>query len=173
MKKLAECSTIVDPVCELLGGNFRFDHSKLNFKHPEANSQINWHQDWAFYPHINDDILAVGVLIDDCTYESGPLMAIPGSHKGPIFDHHHDGVFVGGVNTDAIGGLVDKAVKVTEPAGSLTIHHVRTLHASGNSNTNTLRHCCYSAIRRSMPSPFFKLRAAVIRLENPTWRTSA
>ena len=32
-KQLAECSTIVDPVCELLGGTVRFDHSKLNFKH--------------------------------------------------------------------------------------------------------------------------------------------
>ena len=138
-QKLAECSTIVDPVGELLGGTVRFDHSKLNFKHPKANSQINWHQDWAFYPHTNDDILAVGVLIDDCTDECGPLMVIPGSHKGPIFDHHHDGVFAGGVNTDAIGDLANKAVALIAPAGSLTIHHVRTLHASGNSSTNTLR----------------------------------
>ena len=30
-KQIAECSTIVDPVCELLGGTVRFDHSKLNF----------------------------------------------------------------------------------------------------------------------------------------------
>ena len=138
-KKIAECSTIVDPVCELLGGTVRFDHSKLNFKHPEANAQINWHQDWAFYPHTNDDILAVGVLIEDCTAECGPLMVIPGSHKGPVLDHHHNGVFAGGVNTNAIGDLADKAVKLTAPAGSLTLHHVRTLHASGNSSTNTLR----------------------------------
>ena len=43
LKKLAEYRTIVDPVCELLGGTVRFDHSKLNFKHPEANTQINWY----------------------------------------------------------------------------------------------------------------------------------
>jgi ectoine hydroxylase-related dioxygenase (phytanoyl-CoA dioxygenase family) len=66
-------------------------------------------------------------------------MVIPGSHKGPVFDHHHNGIFAGGVNTDAIGDLADKAVALTAPAGSLTIHHVRTLHASGNSSTNTLR----------------------------------
>ncbi len=138
-KQIAECSTIIDPVCELLGGTVRFDHSKLNFKHPGANAEINWHQDWAFYPHTNDDILAVGVLIEDCTPECGPLMVIPGSHKGPVFDHHHNGIFAGGVNTDAIGDLADKAVALIAPAGSLTIHHVRTLHASGNSSTNTLR----------------------------------
>jgi ectoine hydroxylase-related dioxygenase (phytanoyl-CoA dioxygenase family) len=66
-------------------------------------------------------------------------MVIPGSHKGPVFDHHHNGIFTGGVNTDAIGDLADKAVPLIAPAGSLTIHHVRTLHASGNSSTNTLR----------------------------------
>ena len=138
-KQIAECSTIVDPVCELLGGTVRFDHSKLNFKHPGANAEISWHQDWAFYPHTNDDILAVGVLIEDCTPESAPLMVIPGSHKGPVFDHHHNGIFTGGVNTDAIGDLAEAAVALIAPAGSLTIHHVRTLHASGNSTTNTLR----------------------------------
>ena len=54
-KQLAECSTIVDPVCELLGGTVRFDHSKLNFKHPGANAEVKWHQDWAFsvsYTHL-------------------------------------------------------------------------------------------------------------------------
>ncbi len=66
-------------------------------------------------------------------------MVIPGSHKGPVFDHHHNGIFAGGVNTDAIGNLVDDAVALIAPAGSLTIHHVRTLHASGNSSINTLR----------------------------------
>ena len=138
-KEIAECSTIVDPVCELLGGTVRFDHSNLNFKHPGANAEVKWHQHWAFYPHTNDDILAVGVLIEDCTPECGPLMVIPGSHKGPVFDHHHNGIFAGGVNTDAIGNLVDDAVALIAPAGSLTIHHVRTLHASGNSSINTLR----------------------------------
>ena len=28
-----------------------------------------WHQDWAFYPHTNDDLLAVGVAIDDMAVE--------------------------------------------------------------------------------------------------------
>ena len=40
---------------------------KLNLKAPEYGSPVEWHQDWAFYPHTNDDLLAVGVLLDDAT----------------------------------------------------------------------------------------------------------
>ena len=52
---------------------------------------VEWHQDWAFYPHTNDNLAAVGVMFDDMAMENGPLMIIPGSHKGPTFDHHADG----------------------------------------------------------------------------------
>lgn len=136
---LAKSDEILDPVAQLLGGTVRFDHSKLNFKHAHAKAQINWHQDWAFYPHTNDDILAVGVMIEDSTVESGPLMVLPGSHQGPVYDHHHDGVFAGGVDSSLLQGQLDNAVDLVGTAGSITIHHVRTLHASRNCVNNTAR----------------------------------
>ena len=138
-RELAASDAILDPVAQLLGGSVRFDHSKLNFKHPGAAAQIQWHQDWAFYPYTNDDLLAVGVMIEDCTAENGPLMVIPGSHKGPILDHHCNGIFAGGVPDEAVAHLLDSAVDVTGPAGSISIHHVRTLHASRNNHGATLR----------------------------------
>ena len=138
-RSLAESDAILDPVAQLLGGTVRFDHSKLNFKYPGASAEIHWHQDWAFYPYTNDDLLAVGVMIEDCSAENGPLMVIPGSHQGPIYDHHHNGVFAGGIAGEAIAPLLDQAVDVTGPAGSISIHHVRTLHASRNNQADTLR----------------------------------
>ena len=57
--------------------------NKINIKAPEYGAAVEWHQDWAFYPHTNDDLLAIGVALDDCEEENGPLMVIPGSHKGP------------------------------------------------------------------------------------------
>ena len=127
---LMRAPEIVDAVADLVGPAVRFDHSKLNFKPPGGSAEIAWHQDWAFYPHTNDDLLAVGVMIEDCTPENGPLMVVPGSHKGPIFDHHQNGVFVGGVPYDEIAQESAKAVSLTAPAGSISLHHVRTLHAS-------------------------------------------
>lgn len=130
---------IVDPVADLLGGTARFDHSKLNFKPPGGKAQIDWHQDWAFYPHTNDDLLAVGVMIEDCTMENGPLMVIPGSHRGPVYDHHDGGLFVGGISDTDLTGEVPKAVSLTAPAGSVSIHHVRTLHASTENRSDRER----------------------------------
>ncbi|MEM9043783.1 MAG: phytanoyl-CoA dioxygenase family protein [Pseudomonadota bacterium] len=128
---------LVDLVTELLGGTCRFDHGKLNFKPPSGGGALDWHQDYAFYPYTNQDMLAVGIMIEDCTEENGPLMVIPGSHRnkqgidgGPIFDHHQNGVFVGGVKSHAMGGLDETAVALTAPAGSISIHHTATFHAS-------------------------------------------
>jgi len=97
-------------------------------KSPEYGSPVEWHQDWAFYPHTNDDILAVGVSMDDMMYENGCLLVIPGSHKGPILTHHQNGRFAGAVTEDVTDA--DKAVPIELKAGGISIHHVRTLHAS-------------------------------------------
>jgi ectoine hydroxylase-related dioxygenase (phytanoyl-CoA dioxygenase family) len=97
-------------------------------KSPEYGSPVEWHQDWAFYPHTNDDILAVGVCMDDMMYENGCLLVIPGSHKGPILTHHQNGRFAGAVTEEVTNA--DKAVPIELKAGGISIHHVRTLHAS-------------------------------------------
>ena len=130
---------IVDIVAELLGGTVRFDHAKLNFKPAGAQAAVEWHQDWAFYPHTNDDLLAVGVMIEDCTTDNGPLMVLPGSHRGPVFDHHHDGLFVGAIDPQDIGDLLPGAVALTAPAGSISLHHVRTIHGSRDNTSASTR----------------------------------
>ena len=134
--EISRMDAIIDPVAQLLGGTVRFDHSKLNFKPARGDARILWHQDWAFYPYTNDDMLAVGVMIEDCTPQNGPLKVIPGSHRGPVFNHHVDGVFAGGIADADLGALLDDAVELTGKAGSITLHHVRTLHASSNNTTD-------------------------------------
>jgi len=114
----------------LWGPDIRFDTAKLNMKCAGFGAPVEWHQDWAFYPHTNDNLAAVGVMFDDMAMENGPLMIIPGSHKGPIFDHHADGVFCGAM--DPRNHEVDfaSAIPLTGKAGSITVHHVRAVHGS-------------------------------------------
>jgi len=121
---------ILAPVRDLIGPDLRLHTSKLNMKSAGYGAAVEWHQDWAFYPHTNDDSLAVGVIIDDMGEENGPLMVFPGSHRGEVYDHHVDGVFAGAMNLAACGLDVKDAVKLTGPAGSISLHHVRTLHGS-------------------------------------------
>jgi ectoine hydroxylase-related dioxygenase (phytanoyl-CoA dioxygenase family) len=114
----------------LLGPGVRLHGSKINLKAPHYGSAVEWHQDWAFYPHTNDDVLAVGVMLDDCTSDNGPLMVVPGSHRGGVYDHHAGGYFCGAVDPKAIEAEIARAVPLTGRAGSMSFHHVRLLHGS-------------------------------------------
>jgi phytanoyl-CoA hydroxylase len=121
---------ILSVLQKLWGPNIRFDVSKLNLKAAGFGSPVEWHQDWAFYPHTNDDLAAVGIMIDDFTPDNGSMQVIPGSHKGPIYDHHTNGYFVGGIDPSKSNIDFSKAVMCTGKAGSITVHHARLLHAS-------------------------------------------
>jgi len=115
---------------KLWGPSIRFDVSKLNLKSAGYGAPVEWHQDWAFYPHTNDDLAAVGIMIDDVDETNGPLMVVPGSHKGPILDHHANGYFCGAIDPGRNEVDFGEAVKLTGAAGSVTIHHARTIHGS-------------------------------------------
>ena len=127
---------IIGVLRDLWGPDIRFDTAKLNLKSAGFGAPVEWHQDWAFYPHTNDDLAAVGVMMDDMALENGPLMIVPGSHKGPVFDHHDDGRFCGAM--DPARGDVDyaRAVPLTGRAGSITVHHVRAVHGSAPNTSN-------------------------------------
>ena len=130
MRDLMFSDHVLAPARDLIGPNIRLHTTKLNMKKAGYGAAVEWHQDYAFYPHTNDDILAVGVLIDDMREENGPLMVFPGSHTGPVHDHHVDGVFAGAVLPEAVGLDLEDAVQLTGPAGSISIHHGRILHGS-------------------------------------------
>ncbi|MCL4746372.1 MAG: phytanoyl-CoA dioxygenase family protein [Burkholderiaceae bacterium] len=121
----------------LLGpSGVRLHGSKLNLKAPEGGSAVEWHQDWAFYPHTNDDMLAVGVLLDDATEQNGPLMVLPGSHRGPTYDHHGpDGLFCGAMDPARDGLDYGSATPLLAPAGACSFHHVRAVHGSAQNRS--------------------------------------
>ena len=129
---------------QLLGPAICFDTSKLNMKSPGGGAAVEWHQDWAFYPHTNSDLCAVGVMMDDCELENGPLLCVPGSHKGPILDHHSDGHFCGAIDPETAEVDHESAVPCVGKAGSISIHHAMTLHGSAvNSSAKPRRLLLY------------------------------
>ncbi len=137
---LIHSDPILDPLESLIGPNIRALGSKLNLKAAGVGSPVEWHQDLAFHPHSNDNLLAIGIAFDDCSLVNGCLLVIPGSHLGPVLDHHQDGYFVGAVDVRAQGIDTTHATPVEMPAGSIEIHHVRMLHASApNTSPNPRR----------------------------------
>ena len=130
--ELAQYPALVAILEKLLGpSGVRLHGSKINLKEPHYGSPVEWHQDWAFYPHTNDDLLAVGVMLDDAFLENGPLLVVPGSHKGPVWDHHSpDGFFCGAMDPSRNEVDFASAVPLTGRAGSMSFHHVRLVHGS-------------------------------------------
>ena len=134
---LARHPRIVEVLCDLWGPNVRFDTAKLNLKSAGYGAAVEWHQDWAFYPHTNDDLAAVGVMMDDMELANGPLMIIPGSHKAEkVFDHHSGGRFCGAMDPGRRDVDFSTAIPLTGRAGSITVHHVRAVHGSAVNTSN-------------------------------------
>ena len=131
-------SPIPDIVSQLIGPSIRFHHSKLNLKGSLLGAAVEVHQDAAFYPHSNDDVLAVGLLLDDASAANGAMAVLPGSQHGPIYTHYDtQGRFVGSMRADDVARLDRRnAVLLELPAGSIHIHHYRLVHWSAP-NTST------------------------------------
>ena len=70
---------IMDLLAPLMPSGIRLHNTKINMKSAGHGESVEWHQDWAFYPHTNDDVLAVGIYLDDCTEENGPMLVVPGA----------------------------------------------------------------------------------------------
>lgn len=119
---------ILEALADLWGTGVRFHASKLNLKVAGVGSSLEWHQDWAFYPHTNEDLAVVGIMIDTIDEENGAMMVVPGSHQGPLEDHSYNGVFTGGIDPARAHTDFSKAVSVCGKEGSISIHHPRLVH---------------------------------------------
>ncbi len=133
-------SPITEIVAELIGPDVTLHHSKLNLKGARVGAPVEWHQDGAFYPHSNDDVLAVGLLLDDATLENGCLAVLPGSHLGPVYDHYEGDQFTGFINREDLARLdLARAHPLPLPAGSVHIHHYRAIHGSAENTSEAQR----------------------------------
>ena len=144
----------------LLGPAVRLHNSKLNLKSARYGSPVEWHQDWAFYPHTNDDVLAIGVMLDDFDLSNGPMLVTPGSHTGPVFDHHDgDGRFAGMIDPDTIRPQIARAVPCLGRAGSMSFHHVRALHGSALNTSDRQRNFLLYEVSAADAWPLLGLRS--------------
>ena len=137
----ASSEAITEILSDLIGPDIKFHHSKLNFKWAGGGEEVKWHQDISFWPHTNYTPCTVGLYLEDCNDEQGPLGIIAGSHKGPLFNQYNE-------DNQWIGCLSDKDVMQLDmsretylpgPAGSITIHNCRTVHGSRINRTDRPR----------------------------------
>ena len=155
-------SKMVDMVAELIGVNVKFHHCKINLKCPGANTTVHYHQDFAFTPHSNDDVVTALLLLDDVTEHNGCLMVVPGSHKGKMYSLYDGNQFIGRVDDATETFLKSKQIPVVGSAGDVCLMHTRLAHGSAPNESESPRGlyiCVYTAAdavplaRNPMPSP--------------------
>lgn len=146
--ELMRNSKALDAATQLIGPNLRFNNSKINSKQPGSATQVRLHQDFMFEPHSNDDLITILYFLDDVTLENGPLEVIPGSHKGPLYEHWQDNVFTGSVSDAVVAEMLPLAIPCYGKAGSACLMHTRLLHGSAPNKSQaprTLFICEYTA----------------------------
>lgn len=135
----ARDSLLGDIAADLVGPDVKFHHSKLNFKWARGGAEVKWHQDIQYWPHTNYTPLTFGTYLYDCGMEQGPLGVIPRSHRiEPLLTQYDDdGKWVGCLNERDVARVdVAKAVYLTGPAGSLTLHNCRMVHGSPRNDSD-------------------------------------
>jgi ectoine hydroxylase len=132
---------VVDLVADLLGPDLRFHSGKLNFKWSAGGDAVRWHQDIQAWPHTSFSVLTFGVYLEDTESAQGPLTAIPGSHRGPLFDQFDDqGGWTGAVMPRDVATLpTEKAVELGGPAGTVVLLDCRVVHGSAVNTSPRMR----------------------------------
>ncbi len=116
----------LDVVGQILGEDIILHHSKLFQKPSENGSPFPMHQDWPYFPTVNDSMIAGIIHVSDATDEMGCLRVYPGSHRlGRVQGAD------GRSQNDVLDQYpIEDAQVIEAEAGDVIIFHYFTLHGS-------------------------------------------
>ncbi|MEW9513672.1 phytanoyl-CoA dioxygenase family protein [Streptomyces bacillaris] len=153
---IAADSRLLDAVGQLIGNDIVLQYSKLNVKAPRVGSVVEWHQDFAYYPHTNTDLVAALIYLDDATRENACLKVAAGSHREGVRSHEVDGYFGGKITSLADVGIDPSTVVDCEgQAGSVVFLHPLVVHASERNTSDRYRRAFIPAYRAADAFPIY------------------
>ena len=117
---------------DVVGPDVKFHHAKLNVKSEMGTRGFKWHQDIQGWPHTDFSPVTLGIYLNGCDAEQGPLQFMRGTHEGPLFSMYDDaGAFVVRVNDAGLATLKDREIVTgTGGPGTTVLLNCRTLHGS-------------------------------------------
>jgi ectoine hydroxylase-related dioxygenase (phytanoyl-CoA dioxygenase family) len=133
---------VVDPVVSVLGPNVLLWSMNWFIKEAQDGKFVSLHQDanyWGLEPH---DVATAWIALSDAGEATGPMRFLPGSHRGPLYDHENTYAESNLLSRGQIAKIdVDQAETELAPlaAGQMSLHHVRILHGSDRNETDDRR----------------------------------
>lgn len=130
---LARDARLSQRLTALIGPDIQLQHSKLAAQAGQkGKGGFGWHQDFAFFPHTNTDLVAIMVMLDDSTPDNGCMNMVRGSHRLGLLNHVNDvGLFTGACLENIAAQQPESVMQITPRAGGISLHHCLTLHGSG------------------------------------------
>jgi ectoine hydroxylase len=132
---------MIDLAADVVGPDVKFHHAKLNVKSGKGSQGFGWHQDIPAWPHTDFSPVTIGVYIDGCTDEQGPLTVAEGSHAGPLFSMYDDaGNFVVKIRDKDLGWLTDDKMRtIVGGPGTTVLLNCRAVHGSAPNRASAAR----------------------------------
>ena len=137
----ASSPPLVDLAADLVGPDVRYREAYVNYKCARSAMTVHWHQDLAFFPHTNRSVITTITYTEDVTPEMGPLMVVPESHSGEVFDHYDgSGEFKGRICEADLARLpLERALSLPGPAGTVIVIDGSMVHGSDLNRSDSLR----------------------------------
>lgn len=133
--------------------NVQLHHSKMFIKPPENGSPFPLHQDYPFFPHDRDTMIAAIFHFDDAPLEKGCVRVVPGSHKLGRLPHIETGSWHLPVDQYPI----ESAVPCPAEAGDVLFFSYLTIHGSGINVSNEARTTVLVQLRDPEDLPSLKV----------------
>ena len=116
----------------IIGPNVQLHHSKMFIKPPENGAPFPMHQDYPYFPHERDSMIAAIFHLDDAPVEKGCLRVVPRSHLlGPLpavgEDRHVEGY------------PTEDALALPACAGDVVFFNYLLIHGSGPNRSDEPR----------------------------------
>jgi ectoine hydroxylase len=123
---------MTDLAADVVGPDVKFHHAKLNVKSERGTRGFKWHQDIPAWPHTDYSPVTVGIYLNGCDDEQGPLTFVRGSHLGPLHSQYDDaGTFVVRVHDEVVRAIPPETiVTATGGPGTAVLLNCRTIHGS-------------------------------------------
>ena len=127
-------------LADIIGPNVQLHHTKLFQKPTETGGAFPLHQDYHYFPHAKNTMMAAIIHLTDATEEMGCIRVVPGSHKEGVLETYKS---PSGKNPalflDPEKHPVDSALPLTAKRGDVVCFSYLTIHGSAINSSDRVR----------------------------------
>jgi len=140
--ELSNHPKVLDAVEDVLGPDLFVWGLSLFVKDANDPGYVTWHQDSTYWGLDKPDVVTAWIALSPATCESGCMKMLPGSQKLEQLPHHDtlakDNLLTRGQEI-AVDVDEARARYVELQPGEISLHHVRTVHASAPNRSDDRR----------------------------------